>query len=79
MPAGDDGVGVSIGRVVFVGWGISVGSVVSDSHGVLARFGVFDDTSTATAVLMDSAVTIKVRFYRNQEFWCNRRDCDKTG
>jgi hypothetical protein len=58
MPAGDDGVGVSVGRVVFVGWGISVGPAVLDSCVVLAGFGVSDDTSTVTAVLVDSAVTI---------------------
>jgi hypothetical protein len=58
MPAGDDGVGVSIGRVVFVGWGISVGPAVLDGRDVLAEFGVSDETSTVTAVLVESAVTM---------------------
>jgi hypothetical protein len=58
MPAGDDGVGVSVGRVVFVGWNISVGPAVLDDRDVLAGFGESDGTSTVTAVLLDSAVTI---------------------
>jgi hypothetical protein len=58
MPAGDNGVGVPVSRVVFVGWGISVGSVVSDGRDVLAEFGVSNDTSTVTAGWVDSAVTI---------------------
>jgi hypothetical protein len=58
MPAGDDGVGVPDGRVVFVGWGVSVGPAVLDGRDVLEGFGVSEDTSTVTAVLGDSAVTI---------------------
>ena len=58
MPAGDDGVGVTVGRVMFVGWGISVGPAVSDGRDVLAGSGECDETSTVTAVLVDSAVTI---------------------
>ena len=58
MPAGDNGVGVPVSRVVFVGWGISVGSVVLDGRDVLAEFGELGDILTVTAVLVDSAVTI---------------------
>jgi len=50
MPAGDDGVGVLAGRVVFVGWGISVGPAVLDGRDVLAGFEESDDTSMVTAV-----------------------------
>jgi hypothetical protein len=58
MPAGDNGVGVSDGCVVSVGWGMPVGPAVLDGRDVLAGFGVSDETSTVTAVLVDSAVTI---------------------
>jgi len=57
MPDRDDGVGVPVGRVVFVGWGISVGLAVLDGRAVLAGFGVSADTSMVTAVLVNSAVT----------------------
>jgi hypothetical protein len=58
MPSGNNGVGVPVGHVVFVGWGISVGPAVSDGHDVLAGFGISEETSTVTAVLVNSAVTM---------------------
>jgi hypothetical protein len=58
MPVGDNGVSVPVGRLVFVGWGISVGPAMLDGRDVLAGFGVSDNTSTVTAVLVDSAMTI---------------------
>jgi hypothetical protein len=58
MPAGDNGVGVSVGRVVFVGCGTSVCPALLDGRDVLAGLGVSDETSAVTAVWVDSAVTI---------------------
>jgi hypothetical protein len=58
IPAGDDGVGVPVGRLVFVGWDISVGPALLDGRDMLAGFGVSADTSMVTAVLVDSTVTI---------------------
>jgi hypothetical protein len=45
---------VSVGRVVLVGWSISVSPAVLDGRDMLAGFGVCDDTSTVTAVLVES-------------------------
>jgi hypothetical protein len=58
IPAGDDGVGIPVGRIVFVGWDKSVGPAVLDGRDVLVGSGISDDTSTVTAGLVDSAVTI---------------------
>ena len=58
IPAGDDGVGIPVGRIVFVGWDKSVGPAVLDGRDVLVGSGVSDESSTVTAGLVESAVTI---------------------
>ncbi|MFZ0548154.1 MAG: hypothetical protein WAM60_22095 [Candidatus Promineifilaceae bacterium] len=58
MPAGDDGVGVPVGRIVFVGWSILVDPTELDGRDVLVEFGDSDNTSTVSAVSVDSTVTI---------------------